>query len=111
MHIFHIVSGFVCGYLIYIYFRPRPDPPGYNIDGSLEEIFPEMADCEDCDQYEDESEEITDDDEYFQSLSEDEKRAKLDRDLEEYYKNAGKFTILSWAYIMGHNDALKDKDV
>lgn len=108
MYIFHVVAGAVCGYLVYIYFRPRPDPPGYDIDRSLEKIFPEMSEC---DEYDDDSEEITDDDEFFQSLSEDEKRAKLDHDLEEYYKNTGKFTILSWAYLMGRTDALKDKDV
>lgn len=42
-------------------------------------------------------------------LSETEKKAKLDKQLDDYYANNGRKVMLAWAYLFGYNKGKADK--
>lgn len=60
------------------------------------------------DEYEDESD--REEDPEWDNLTEDEKKAKLDNQLDEYYQHAGKKSMLAWAYLIGFNKGKGDKN-
>lgn len=53
------------------------------------------------DEYSDESE--SEYDEIWEGLTEVEKKQLLDNQLDDYYKTAGKESMLTWAYLIGFN--------
>jgi len=115
MFLFHLLTLGVAGYALYRTFYPKRDPPGYNIDKNLDDMYPDLT-PESSVEYTDHEAcwgTVEDD---WNAMTEDERKDLLDRELDEYY---GRDTtkdvdvgsrMLLWAYLMGRSQGLKEKD-
>lgn len=104
MFLFHLLTLGVAGYALYRTFYPKRDPPGYNIDKNLDDMYPDLTP--------ESSVEYTDHEACWNAMTEDERKDLLDRELDEYYERndagIGKRMLL-WAYLMGLSQGLKEK--
>ena len=114
MYTFHLVALGFAGYALYRIFYPKLPPPGYDIDRNLDDMHSDLS----CDDYvEDDSDQDecwNNVEEYWNAMTESERKELLDRELDEYYgrdpdnEHLGRGMLL-WAYMMGLSQALKEK--
>jgi hypothetical protein len=110
MYLFHLVTLGFAGYAAYHFFFPRLPPPGYDINKNLDDMYPELQESETSSEYNDNEECWDAVDEEWNSMTEDERKELLDKELDDYYNthDAGKGMLL-WAYLMGRSQGLKEK--
>ena len=109
MYLFHLVTLGFAGYAAYRFFFPRPPPPGYDIDKNLDDMYPDL---QESDLHSEESWDSVEDG--WNSMTEEERRELLDRQLDEYYGRDSDATgrgkgMIVWAYLMGRSQGLKEK--
>ena len=107
MFTFHLLTLGVTGFALYRVFSPKRDPPGYDVDKNLDDMYPDLTP--------ENSVEYTDHETCWNDMTEDERRDRLDQELDEYYgrgavsADVGKGMLL-WAYFMGRSQGLKERD-
>lgn len=114
MFLFHLLALGVSGFALYRVFYPKRDPPGYDFDRDLDDMYPDLT-PENSVEYTDRDVCWSIVDEDWNAMTEDERKGLLDRELDEYY---GRLTaaadvgngMLLWAYLMGRSQGLKEKN-
>ena len=112
---FHLLTLGIAGYALYRTFYPKRDPPGYNIDKNLDDMYPDLT-PESSMEYTDHEacwNAVEDD---RNAMTEDDRKALLDQELDEYYERDTSANhadigngMLLWAYLMGRSQGLKEK--
>lgn len=114
MYLFHLVTLGFAGYALYRVFFPKKPPPGYDIDKNLDDMYPHLQGSDTSSEYNDHEECWDAVEEEWNSMTEEERKELLDRELDEYYERDPKTTELGkgmilWAYLMGRSQGLKEK--